>query len=90
MKYTNCDRTSVNYLDMIAIDHTNSYLSRNSANKKIFDPRPKKRHLKGLGSDCISRAHSAIWGKLGTALQAYTLKPCNKFPQKPTSRRVNT
>ena len=28
--------------------------------------------FKGLGSDCISRAHSVIWGKLGTALQAYT------------------
>ena len=25
--------------------------------------------IKGLGSDCISRAYSAILGKLGTALQ---------------------
>ena len=34
----------------------------------------------GLGSDCVSKAQSAILGKLGTALQAYTLDPCNKFP----------
>ena len=46
--------------------------------------------LKGLGPDCISRAYSAIWGKLGTALQAYTLSPCTKFPQNHTSRKVNT
>ena len=43
----------------------------------------------GLGSDCISRAHSAVSWKLGTALQAYTLNPCTKFPQNPTSRKVN-
>ena len=24
-----------------------------------------------------------IWGKLGTALQAYTMNPCTKFPQIP-------
>ena len=46
--------------------------------------------MKGLGSDCISRAHSAIWGKLGTALQAYTLDPYTKFTPNPTSRKVNT
>ena len=43
-----------------------------------------------LGSDCISGAHSAIWGKLDTALQIYTLNPCTKFPSSPPSRKVNT
>ena len=47
-------------------------------------------HSEGLRSDCISRAHSAIWGILGTALQAYTLNPCTKFSPNPTSRKVNT
>ena len=50
----------------------------------------QKAPLKGLGSDCISRAHSAIWGKLCTALQAYNLNPSTKFPPNPTSRKVNT
>ena len=26
----------------------------------------------------------AIWGKLGTALQAYNLNPCTKFPPNPS------
>ena len=47
-------------------------------------------NLQGVGSDCISRANSAIRGKLGTALQAYTLNPCTKFPPNPTSKKVNT
>ena len=33
--------------------------------------------------------HCAIWGKLGTALQAYNLNPCTKFPPNP-SWRVHT
>ena len=37
-----------------------------------------------------SLQYSGIWGKLGTALQAYTLNPCTKFPPNPTSRKVNT
>ena len=45
--------------------------------------------VKGLGPDCISKALSAIWGKLGTALQPYTLNPRTKFPPNPT-RKVNT
>ena len=47
-------------------------------------------NLQGVGSDCISRANSAIRGKLGTALQAYTLNPSTKFPPNPTSRKINT
>merc|ERR1712240_840852 len=31
--------------------------------------------------------HSAIWGKLGTVVQGYTLNPCTRFP---TSTKVNT
>ena len=31
-----------------------------------------------------------IWGKLGTALQAYTMNPCTKFPPNTTSRKVDT
>ena len=46
--------------------------------------------IKGVGSDCISRAHSAICGKLGTDLQAYTLSPGTKSPTNPIFRKVNT
>ena len=46
-----------------------------------FSDNGQPQFIKGLGSDCISRAHSAIWGELGTALQAYTLNPGPSFPQ---------
>ena len=46
--------------------------------------------LKGWGQNAKLGPHSAIWGKLGTALQAYALNPCTKFPPNPTSRKVNT
>ena len=46
--------------------------------------------LKGWGQSAKLGKHSAIWGKLGTALQAYTLNPCTKFAANPTSRKVNT
>ena len=46
--------------------------------------------LKSWGQSAKLGKHSAIWGKLGTALQAYTLNPCTKFPPNPTSRKVNT
>ena len=29
-------------------------------------------------------------GRLGTAVQGYTLNPCAKFPPNPTSKNVNT
>ena len=45
---------------------------------------------KGWGLSAKLGKHSAIWGKLGTPLQAYTLNPCAKFPPNPTSRKVNT
>ena len=45
---------------------------------------------KGWGQSVKLGNHSAIWGKLGTALQAYALNPCTKFPLNPTSRKVNT
>ena len=45
---------------------------------------------KGWGLSAKLGKHSAIWGKLGTALQAYTMNPCTKFPPNPTSRKVNT
>ena len=48
------------------------------------------RNCKGWGLSAKLGKHSAIWGKLGTALQAYTLNPCTKFPPNPTSRKVNT
>ena len=47
-------------------------------------------YSKGWGLSAKLRKHSAIWGKLGTALQTYTLNPCTKFPPNPTSRKVNT
>ena len=50
-----------------------------------------RRHLqKGWGLSAKLGKHSAIWGKLGTALQAYALNPSTKFPPNPTSRKVNT
>ena len=49
-----------------------------------------KLYLKGWGQSAKLGTHSAIWGKLGTALQAYALSPCTKFPPNPTSRKVNT
>ena len=45
---------------------------------------------KGWGLSVKLGKHSAIWGKLGIALQAYALNPCTKFPPNPTSRKVNT
>ena len=42
---------------------------------------------KGWGQSAKLGTHSAICSKLGTALQAYALNPCTKFP---TSRKVNT
>ena len=51
---------------------------------------PDSNNQKGWGLSAKLGKHSAIWGKLGTALQAYTLNPCTKFPPNPTSRKVNT
>ena len=53
---------------------------------------PYERNLlqKGWGQNAKLGPHSAIWGKLGTALQAHALNPCTKFPPNPTSRKVNT
>ena len=45
---------------------------------------------KGWGQSAKLGTHSAICSKLGTALQAYALNPCTKFPPNPTSRKVNT
>ena len=45
---------------------------------------------KGRGQSAKLGTHSAICSKLGTALQAYALNPCTKFPPNPTSRKVNT
>ena len=45
---------------------------------------------KGWGQNAKLGPHCAIWEKLGTALQAYALNPCTKFPPNPTSRKVNT
>ena len=45
---------------------------------------------KGWGQSAKLGKHSAIWGKLGTALQAYALNPCTKFAANPTSRKVKT
>ena len=39
--------------------------------------------LKGWGLSAKLGKHSVIWGKLGTALQAYTLNPCTEFPPVP-------
>ena len=49
-----------------------------------------KPSFKGWGLSAKLGKHGAIWGKLGTALQAYALNPYTKFPPNPTSRKVNT
>ena len=46
-------------------------------------------YWKGWGQNAKLGPHSAIWGKLGTALQAYALNPCTKFPPN-QKRKVNT
>ena len=56
----------------------------------LFEGMYKNRLSKGWGQSVKLGKHSAIWGKLGTALQAYALNPCTKFPPNPTSRKVNT
>jgi len=61
---------------------TNIFISL-SSETFLFD-------IKGWGLSAKLVKHSAIWGKLGTALQAYALNPCTKFPPNPTSRKVNT
>ena len=59
-------------------------ISRNLLLRKVLA------RTKGWGQSAKLGPHSAIWGKLGTALQAYTLNPCAKFPPNPKSRKVNT
>ena len=39
--------------------------------------------FKGWGLSVKLGKHRAIWGQLGTALQAFTLNPCTRFPQIP-------
>ena len=58
--------------------------------KYIFQPNKPRHILKGWGQNAKLGPNSAIWGELGTALQAYALNPCTKFPPNPTSRKVNT
>ena len=58
--------------------------------KPLGYPWQKPWNQKGWGQNAKLGPHSAIWGKLGTALQAYALNPCTKFPPNPTSRKVNT
>ena len=58
--------------------------------EKLDSQERQIKHLKGWGQNAKLGPHSAIWGKLGTALQAYALNPCTKFPPNPTSRKVNT
>ena len=38
----------------------------------------------------IKKQRKSQYGKLGTALQGYTLKPCARFPPNPTTTKVNT
>ena len=58
--------------------------------KKGIPPLENCNFVKGWGQSVKLGPHSAIWGKLGTALQAYALNHCTKFPPNPTSRKVNT
>ena len=59
---------------------------------KLFIKKMKNilNNSKGWGQSAKLGTHSAICSKLGTALQAYALNPCTKFPPNPTSRKVNT
>ena len=58
--------------------------------KKMQIVHPDYFFAKGWGLSAKLGKHGAIWGKLGTVLQAYALNPCTKFPPNPTSRKVNT
>ena len=49
----------------------------------------RRSYGKGWGQNAKLGPHSAIWEKLGTALQAYALNPCTKFTPNPTSRKAN-
>ena len=44
-----------------------------------------RNNLKGWGQSAKLGTHNAICSKLDTALQAYALNPCTKFPPNPTS-----
>ena len=57
---------------------------------QVFKYTKRLAAIKGWGLSAKLGKHSAIWGKLGTALQVYSLNPCTKFPPIPTSRKVNT
>ena len=88
--------TGMNFQMRLQFAHLNRCKSRS---KHLFPPcasfymssngLPKQSH-KGWGLSAKLGKHSAICGKLGTALQAYALNPCTKFPPNPTSRKVNT
>ena len=67
------------------------YHHGNTAEASVFHQHLSNPFIhKGWGQSAKLGKHSAIWGKLGTALQAYTLNPCAKFAANPTSGKVNT
>ena len=84
------------------VDLVNPGSKTRRANSKLFGKLSQKLEIvggitlcslhifKGWGLSAKLGIHSAIGGKLGTALQAFTLNPCTKFPPNPTSRKVNT
>ena len=81
--WPNLERAKTTFQVEIATEWTHFKLSRFLyLNLAICD--------KGWGLSAKLGKHCAIWGKLGTALQAYALNPCTKFPPNPTSRKVNT
>ena len=92
--FFNCPSTFLNGSGNVCDQNLNAAYNFPGPHRVWFQWQTKKNKLtwikKLLGSDCISRAHCAIWGKLGTALQAYTLDPCTKFPPYSTSRKDNT
>ena len=74
----------------LASDCASATTSLNKTTKNVKQVGIDNNFHKGWGQSAKLGKHSAIWGKLGTALQAYALNPCTKFAANPTSRKVNT
>merc|ERR1712012_682381 len=71
---------TLNHCTKFAPNPTSTKVNTN----ELTSQQPAKENIKNKEN------HSAIWGKLGTVVQGYTLNPCTRFPPNPTSTKVNT
>ena len=86
-----CSESLLSWLEVSSVFHVPhvNFLAGLLLPSNLCPPHQKLKHSKGWGLSARLGKHSATWGKFGTALQAYTLNPCAKFPPNPTSRKVN-